>query len=162
MIMEELEDQIKIVLDTLRVSSRKISLIKDVSFQFVIDDFGVIISGINRADYKLVKEAVEGQFPGWRDIYFTTFDEVNQIKEDIIWELMKGGYMRWVRFTFPRQFNNLIAMEGFGKKIIKKRLEIYGDKPKYRFFVSDNEAALVDADSYILSIDPGFYDMMPE
>jgi len=162
MTVDELKTSIQIILRTLRVDYKETSLIKDVSFQFIVEEFGAIISGINRADYKIVKDTVELQFKDWRLSYFTTFDNVNEIKEAIVWELMKGGYMRWVRFNYPRQFNNLIAMEGFGRKIIDQRLKLYGDKPKYRFLIEDNEDAKKSADAYILSIDPGFYDSMPE
>jgi hypothetical protein len=162
MTMDELKVNIGIILKSLRVTCKEISLVKDISFQFVIEDFGMIISGINRADYSIVKEAVDFHFKDWRSVYFTTFDDVIEMKESIVWELMRAGYMRWIRFNFPRQFNNLIVMEGFGRKIIDQRLKIYGGRPKYKFLIEDNEDAKNSADSYVLSIDPGFYDTMPE
>ena len=98
---------------------------------------------------------------GWRFIYFTAHDSLLEKKEEIIWDLMRGGFIRYIRTRYPQQFKNLIIMENFGKKIIKQRLKVWGDTPKYRFLKQENEAALNEAFSYIISVDPSFFDYMP-
>lgn len=160
--MTELEDAIIIMLHALRLDYKVDRVIKGISVQFVIKQFGTIVCGLHRQDYKLVDDQVKQSYPDWRVIYITTFDNMLEKKEEVIWKLMEGGYMRWVRTTYPRPFNELVVMQEFGKKIIKRRLEIYKNKPRYNFLVEDNEDAINYPATTILSWDPGFYDYMPE
>jgi hypothetical protein len=81
--------------------------------------------------------------------------------DEIIWDLMRAGYMTWIRKNYPRQFKQLIVESNFGTKIIKKRLKIWDNEPRFRFLIEENEAALNQSAVYLLSIDPGFYDFMP-
>lgn len=162
MTMVELEDAIVIMMHALRVDYKVDRVIKGISFQFVVEQFGTIVCGLNRQDYKLVDNQIKQSYPGWRVVYITTFDNMLEKKEETIWKLMEGGYMRWVRLTYPRPYTELIVMQEFGKKIINKRLEIYKDKPRYRFLIEDNEDAKHYPATSILSWDPGFYDSMPE
>ena len=71
------------------------------------EDFGVVVSSINRIDYSSVKKVVNEKLPGYRDVYISTFDNLLKAKDDILWTLMQSGYMRLIRSNFPRQFNNL-------------------------------------------------------
>ena len=146
----------------LRLKYRKISVVRGVSFQLVIEDFGVIVCGINRSDYTEVSSMINIHFAGWRVVYITTKEAIYEKKEEIIWALMRSGYLTYIRAAYPRQFNNLITIEGFGNKIIRQRLAIWGDAPKYKWLVEENEAALRESDTYILSVNSGFYDYMPE
>lgn len=157
-----LETYLKELLTALRLKYKKAVVVKNISFQLLIEDFGVIISGIDRMEYIEVREAVNRHFPGWRDVYINTREVVYEKKEEILWELMRSGYMAYIRHNYPHQFNNLIVMEGFGNKIIRQRLDIWGNKPKYKWFVEEHKLALKESDTYILSMNPGFYDYMPE
>ena len=47
------------------------------------------------------------------------------------------------------------------RKIIKERLKVWDNAPKYRFLIDENEAALREATTYVLSVDPAFFDSMP-
>ena len=105
---------------------------------------------------------INAHFPGWRVVYVNTKEAVYERKEEVLWALMRSGYMSYIRNIYPRQFNNLIVTEGFGNKVIRQRLAIWGDKPKYKWLVEEDKAALKESDTYILSINPGFYDHMPE
>lgn len=163
MTLAELEIEIQIMLSALKVTARKHNLVKEVSVQFVIEEFGVIICGVNRADYSLVKDIVLKQFgPGWRVVYVSIQGSLHEKKDEIIWEMMRSGYMRYIRTKYPRQFKELITMQNFGKKIVEKRLKIWDGAPKYRFLIEENKAVLKEAVSYVLSIDPSFFDYMPE
>jgi len=150
------------MIHALRIKAKKISLIKGVSTQFVVEEFGTIICAIKRVEYTLVDAAVDDNFPGWRKVYITSSDDFNAKREELIWELMKSGYMRWIRFNYPQLFKNLIVMNNYGNKIIDQRLKIWNNQPKYKFMIEDNVEAKKVAATYILSADPGFFDFMPE
>jgi hypothetical protein len=70
--------------------------------------------------------------------------------------------MKWIRLTYPRQFNKVIGLTDLGHKIIRKRLELWENKPKYKFLIEDNKDALLNSTSYVMALDPGFFDYMPE
>lgn len=159
--MEELEAEIDIILHTLRVKIKRIQLVRNAGAQFICEDFGVIISAINRTDYSSIKRAVREKFPGYRDVYVSTFDNLIEAKEEILWTLMQSGYIKLIRMNFPRQFNKLIVSEDFGNKIINERLKRWGDAPKYRFFVEENKKAKELPATMVLSMEPSFFDYMP-
>ena len=162
MSLSELESDLSIMLSSFRVTFNRTQVMKDVSFQLVVDEFGVIICGIERADYTLIKDSVDRSFgDGWRVVYVAMQDPLYEKKEEILWELMRSGYIRYIRNKYPRQFRELIVMQNFGKKIIEKRLEVWGGDPKYKYLVDENKAALNEAATYIMSMDPSFYDYMP-
>jgi hypothetical protein len=161
--LKELEDYISIMLSQLRVTSKKLNLIRGISTQFVIEDFGLIICGINRIDYAQVNDTIIKNFPDWRIVYITTTDNVVEKKDEVLWNLMRCGYMKWLRYTFPRQVKSIInGPESLGQKIIKERLRIWANKPKYKFLVEDNKVALANGMLRELTTDPGFFDYMPE
>jgi hypothetical protein len=161
--LKELDSYISIMLNQLKVEFRCISLIRGVSLQFIIEHFGLIICCINRVDYVQANESITKNFPDWRVIYVTTNDDLAEKKNTILWELMRCGYMKWLRYNFPRQIKNVLnGTDSLGQKIIKERLRIWGDKPKYKFLVEDNKIALMNGVLRELTNDPSFFDYMPE
>lgn len=162
MLLTEIETDLDIILRTLRLDFNKRTIVGEASVLFIIEQFGTIVCGIDRADYLLVSKAIERQFgSGWRVVYVTTQDSLLEKKEELIWELMRGGYMNYIRSKYPVSFKQLITMQGFDRKVIKERLKVWGNAPKYRFLIEENEAALREATTYILSVDPAFFDSMP-
>jgi hypothetical protein len=158
-----LEDEVAIILNQLMVKFRKLNLLKDNSTQFVIDDFGLIVCCINRIDYSEVKSKVAEKFYGWRTVFITADEPLSKKKDEVLWNLMRGGYMKWLRVTYPRQVKNvLLGVENLGRKIIEKRLELWDGQPKYNYFIEDNKAALRNNLGRELTIDPSFFDFMPE
>lgn len=156
----DLELQIEVALKAMFVTYNKVK--SNVSVQFTVGDFGVVVCGIDRSDYALVDESVGGIYSGWRTVYITTQDNMAEKRLDIIWSLMAGGYMSYIRTKYKRQFTNLIVMQDFGKQIIDERLKRWDDKPKYKWLIAENKAIRRESGSYIISVEPGFYDMMPE
>jgi len=156
----ELEADIEIILRTLRVDFKKVYLVKDVSIQFVCEDFGVIVNAINRIDYSYINKVTIENFPNYRYIYISTFDNLLEAKEEIIWTLMQSGYMKFIRTNFEPQFKNLV-MNNFGNKIIDERLKRWGDQPKFKFFIEENKDKRQLPVNMILATDPSFFDMMP-
>lgn len=161
--LAELEQEVAIVLNQLRVKYRKINIVRGVSTQLVVDDFGLIVCCINRADYTQISGAVNEQFKDWVVVYITTNDNILEEKYQILWALMRCGYMKWLRYTFPRQVRNILnGTDDLGRKIIEERLRIWGDKPKYKWFVEDNRVAFQNGILRELTNDPSFFDYMPE
>lgn len=164
MTMQELEARLGAVLGAFRVEYRKESIIRDISVQFVVEQFGVIVCGINRTDYKLVDTAIGDQYDGWRVVYVTTYDNVDEKRDEILWALMRSGYISWLRHSVTdSQFKRLMFDGNIAHKIIDKRLELWGNSPKYRYFIEgDTFAKGQGRISEYLSKEPGFFDFMPE
>ena len=161
--LRELEDYISIMLSQLRVTFKKLNLIRGVSIQFIVEEFGLIICGIDRTCYTQVNEMIIKNFPDWRIVYITTNDNIAEKKDEVLWNLMRCGYMKWLRYTYPRQIKSIInGPESLGQKIIRERLRIWAGKPKYKFLVNDNKVALENGVIRELTNDPSFFDYMPE
>lgn len=160
MSLETLDGEITITLRTLRVPFKRINVVKQISTQFICEDFGVIVSSINRDDYTFVRDAVAAAYPNYRYVFIATNDNLVEAKDEVIWALMQGGFLRYVRINYSRQFNNLI-MEGFGQKIINERLRRWGDQPKYKFLIEENKKVLNLPTNMIITNDPAFFDYMP-
>jgi len=98
---------------------------------------------------------------GWRIVSVRPNNLFEEKKMEIFWELMRSGYAHYLRTEVPRTFKAMITQQGWDKKIIEKRLEIYGDNPKYNYWRDLNKWGLKQASSYLLSTDPGFFDFLP-
>lgn len=161
--LQELESHINITLRTLMLNSKKISILKNVAVAFLVDDFGTIICGINRADYSQIDYILEEKFKGWRRVYITVQDDVQKKKYDIIWELMRGGYMKWLRESYPRQLKNTLnGPDNLGNKILQERLRIWAGRSKYTYLIEDTKSVLKYGLMRELAHNPGFFDYMPE
>jgi hypothetical protein len=161
MFLSELEFDIEEMLYALKLPYKKMSIVKDISVQYLIEDFGLIVCGIDRKDYSQIDSAVQNVFEGWKLFHITTRDVVTSKKDDLIWELMRAGYLTWIRQEFPSQFKNLIVGQNFNLKIINERLKVWNGEPRFKFFIEMNLAARSQSAGYILSLEPGFFDYMP-
>ncbi len=163
MTIKELEAKLGAILSALRVEYKKVSLIKDISVQFVLDRFGMIVCAINRMDYKLIDTAVSDQYQGWEVVYITTQDNLDEKRKEVLWSLMRCGYITWLRYSLTdSQFRKLMFESNLAFEIINKRLEIWGDLPKYRYLVEcDTFAKSQGRISEYLSKEPGYFDHMP-
>jgi hypothetical protein len=162
--MHELEAELGAILGALRLTYRKISVMEGISTQFAVDAFGVIVCAINRLDYAIIDQALEKDYKGWRAVYVTTFDDINEKRYEIIWELMRSGYLTWLRQSVTdSQFRRLMFDGNLANKILEKRLSIWAEQPKYRYFIdSDTFAKGQGRISEFLSKEPGYFDYMPE
>ena len=161
--LTELEQEATIVLSQLRVKHRKINLVRGISTQLVVDDFGLIVCCINRVDYAQVSNTVLEQYKDWRVVYLTTNDNILEKKFEILWNLMRCGYMKWLRYTYPRQIKSILnGTDELGRRIIEERLRIWGTKPKFKWLAEDNRVAFHNGILRELTNDPSFFDYMPE
>lgn len=162
--MYELEAELGAILSALRLEYKKVSLIEGISVQYVMDTFGVIVCGINRADYVVVDQTLEKEYKDWHLVYVTTFDDINEKRYEIIWTLMRSGYLTWLRQSVnDSQFRRLMFDGNFANRILNKRLEVWGDKPKFRYLVTNDLFAKGQGRvSEYLAKEPGYFDYMPE
>ena len=148
MILIDLDLEIQSILNTLKVGWKQGTYIKDVSIQYIIKDFGVVVYGFALSFGTEVKQTVDSKYKGWRHIHISSEEDLISAKEKLIWNLMRGGYIRYIREYYSSQFKNIIV-EQLGE-------------PKFVFFIEENKQALTIPKSKILSYDPAFFDYMPE
>jgi len=160
-LLNELNENIEIMLRALKVPFEKHQPSKDTSVQFCCVEFGIVISTIDRSDYASTKNTVENYFPNYRHVFISFQDNITEFKENLIWKLMEGGYLKYIRLNFHRQFVELITMQEFGKKIIEERLRRWNNKPRFNFFIKENMLAKTMSATIILAIEPSFFDYMP-
>lgn len=159
--LDDLLADINITLSAFLIPYKKVSLGHNFPSVFVINELGVVVVGIDPSDYTYILNKLISQFKGYRYIFISTAETVFAKKDEILWELMRSGYIRYIRYKYTRQFNNLIQ-QGFGQKIITERLKIWGDQPKYRYLVEENKRCLHMSAPYLVTVDPAFFDFMPE
>lgn len=164
MSIKNLEVDITIMLTQFRVQFRSFNITgKDRSIQFSVEDFGLIVCCIDRYDYVQIKDLMLDRFKGWRLCFVTIGDNMLEKRYQILWDLMRCGYMKWLRYTYPRAIKNvLVGPDNLGQKIIEERLRIWADRPKYKYLIEDNKVALKNGVSRELTNDPSFFDYMPE
>lgn len=162
--IKDLEADVSIMLRSLMVDFRKFNIaVKDRSVQFSVEDFGLIICCIERLDYIQIKDLMLSKFKGWRFCFITVGDNMLTKKYEVIWELMRCGYMKWLRYNYPRQIKNILTgPENLGQRIIEERLRVWADRPKYKFLIEDNKVAMKNGIQRELTNDPSFFDYMPE
>jgi len=122
---------------------------------FEVLDFGV------KVVWSLTK--YEEMSNDWNVVIVYPYSELSIVREEIIWELAKGGFFHFLRTNFPNTFNKMLAGrsgEDWHRKIINKRLELYGTKKMYNYYRLMNKDKMNVPFAQILSIDPGFYDFI--
>jgi len=158
---DELCDDTRVMLQTLRLDFKEHYPTSKVEYQFIVDQFGLVVHVIDERFYQ-PPEPTLNPYEYWREVHIDRQSDLNEKREEVVWELMKSGYMTWLRSENSRAFKNLIINYDYSRKIINQRLKIWGDKPKYRYWVQINTEASYASASYILSVDPSFFDYMPE
>lgn len=156
------ESEIREILSALMVTYTEQKLKQHLPKAFVVDYFGVVLVGLDTDDFVQVKVQLEEQFKGYRHLFLTNNSNKTKIKDEIIWEFMRSGYMRHIRLKYPSQFKTLLLDYNYGRKIIQERLKVWADKPKYKYLIQANEEALDTPISYLLAVEPDFFDYMPE
>jgi hypothetical protein len=159
--LEELYTEIEILLSTFMLQYKKVTLSGNSSDIYVVHELGMILVGIDPLDYSYIMQKLLDKFPGYRYYILSCDDSLLDKKDEILWDLMRSGYIRYIRYKFQRQFNNMIQ-QGLGRKIITERLRIWGNTPKYKYLVEENRRCLDVAAPYLVAQDPAFFDFMPE
>jgi len=88
--------------------------------------------------------------------------DAKKTREVIVFALVKGGYFHYLRNNYKNTFHRILTFEGWDKSLVKERLRKYGNKPKYNYFKEMNTDAKQESSTFVLSVDPGFYDFLTE
>lgn len=150
-----------IVLGALKVPYSITSIIKNVTTQYVVENFGVVVNVMNGADYTAVSERTQEIYKDYRHVYVATSDNIDEKRYEIIWALMQSGYMKWIREVYGSSFPNLLETDGLGNRIIDERLKRWANKPMYSYLIKDNLSAKQANIRRLLTYDPSFFDYMP-
>lgn len=151
-----------ILLGALRVPYSISNLIKNVTTQYIVDDFGVVVSVLNSADYSMVSNRVDEVYKNFRQVYVATSDDIDEKRYEIIWALMQSGYMMWLRFSFGARFPNILETDGLADRIINERLRRWDNMPMYSYLIQYNMEAKQMNIRRLLAQDPSFFDYMPQ
>jgi hypothetical protein len=160
--INEITAETRIMLSTLHLSYKEAPLGGSLPNAFIIDMFGVAVVGIDVRDYTQVINKVDELYPTYRCCTITTLSNMITKKDEVVFDLMRSGYMRYIRVTYPNQFKNLMVEHGYGRKIINERLRVWDDRQQYKYLIEENKKALNQPASYLLSLEPDFFDFMPE
>jgi hypothetical protein len=162
MSIREKSYDVGIMLGALRVPFIIMNVIKSITTQYLIDDFGVVVSVINFNDFEIIDDKLNDVLKGYRKVYITDRDDVGNKRYEIIWALMESGYMRWLRLNYATIFPNILKEGGLSNLIIDERLRRWNNTPKYKYLIGENVEAKTANLNRLLSIDPGFFDYMPK
>jgi hypothetical protein len=128
------------------------------SFNIIVPDFGLV--------FKFNKAVTLPQYQGW-DVIDVDLEEleINDIKfgEDLMWLLISKGYMSYLRnggAATSQAFDFFISKQGWGLKIIEKRLELYNDEPRHAYNIKMNTQLRDMSISRILHHYPDFFDYL--
>jgi len=149
------------LLGALRLQYKITNIIKHITTQYIIKDFGVIVSVIITGDKSRVMTKLEDTYPGYKYIFITVGDNVDDHRYPVIWELMRSGYMMWLRTTYGSSFKLILESGNLANLIIDERLRIWDDQPMYKFLIDINLLAKKVGAIRSLSTNPAFFDYMP-
>jgi len=163
MSLQELVIDVGIMLKQLRLEFTEISLLRNITSQFVINDFGTIVCCLDKASYTQIDSKLIDEYSGWRKVFISPIDKLEEAKLEVLWALMRSGYMKWLRYTYPRQVKSILnGTDNLGNRIIAERLRIWNNEPRYKFLINDNMEVKRSGLIMEISRDPGFFDYMPE
>lgn len=159
--IDDLLTEIDIMLSTLWIKYKRVSLGRNFPDIFEVPEFGAIVLGIEPADYSFMLNKLSLDYKNYRYIFITTIDNLFHKKDEVVWDLARSGYIRYLRLTYTRQFNDLIH-QGFGRKIIQERLRVWKNDTKFKYLREENKKSLEIPSQALLAYDPAFFDYMPE
>jgi len=160
--LNDLLSDLKITINTLHIPCKVLPIGNNYAPFILIPDFGTLVICLDGTNYSILLDKAHELYPGYRLVFITPEDNYTEKKHELIWQLARSGYIRHIRSSYPNQFKVLLNTQDYGRKIITERLRIWGTAPKYKYLVEENKVALVQSSSYILSVDPSFFDYMPE
>jgi len=104
---------------------------------------------------------------GWK-VFFIDMDKTKTVpdyfREDVMWYLVEKGYFAYIQAVEVgnggRVFQSIIIDQGWGLKIINKRIELCGKLPENTFMRVRMEEYKNIPLSKIISYNPGFFDYL--
>lgn len=104
------------------------------------------------------RKILDGWHVGWVHPDYT----VTEAREKIVWALVRGGYFHYLRNNYKNTFAKLLSSQGWDRLLINYRLKQFKNDPKFNYLRDINSTALTTASSYVIAMDPGFFDWIIE
>jgi len=124
------------------------------SVVYTIPKFGTKIVYLDGQEFS--KRDLEGWYVGYVHPDF----DIIEAKQKVVWALVRGGYFHYLHHNYKNTFNKVLSAEGWDKALMVYRDRIYKELPKYSYYRELNDLAMKQPSSYVLSIDPAFFDFM--
>lgn len=150
-----------VLLGAFRLHYKITNIIKHITTQYIINDFGIIVSVVITGDKSRVATKLEETYPGYKYIFITVGDNIDDHRHPVLWELMRSGYLTWLRTTYRSSFKSILESGNLANLIIDERLRCWDDKPMYKFLIADNKTVKKTGAIRALSENPAFFDYMP-
>jgi len=158
----DLEPDIEVMLNAFRLSYQPFFFTKHLPKCYLIQEFGIIVLGLGQAQKPEMEDKLKNKFPKHIHFYIYPSDKFSTKRYWLLWELMRGGYMIYLRTNYASYITKILQQDNLARRIIEERLRIWGESPKYHYLVNLNKEALAYNPAAVLSREPGFYDYMPE
>jgi len=150
-----------VLLGAFRLHYKITNVIKHITTQYIINDFGVIVSVTSTSDESRVATKLEEMYPGYKLLFIMIGDNVDDHRYPVLWELMHSGYLKWLRTNYSSSFRSILESGNLANLIIDERLKRWDNKPMYKFLIDANMFAKKIGTVRTLSEDPAFFDYMP-
>jgi hypothetical protein len=121
---------------------------------YTVPTFGTKVIYLNGQEFS------KKELDGWNVGYVHPDFDIIEAKQKVVWALVRGGYFHYLHHNFKNTFNKILNDQGWDKALMVYRDTIYKDIPKYAYYRELNDFARKQPSSYILSIDPAFFDFM--
>ncbi len=142
-------------------------LLSQYNVQFDMQAVGnSVIYEVSRFGVKIIyldgQEFDKKTLDGWHIAWIHPDYSIKKARDKIVWALVKGGYFHYLRHNYKNTFHRTLTFEGWDRLLIDERLRRYKELPKYNYMREINNDAKRESPTFVLSIDPGFYDFIVE
>lgn len=127
-------------------------------FHVTVDDFGIV--------FRFRPGQPMAAYAGW-DIIDVDLEEYERnplaFGKNLMWLLIAKGYMAYLRGpdgANARIFRKLLIDEGWARRILDKRLELYKSEPRHKFMIELNKQMIKKPVHFVLTYYPNFFDYL--
>lgn len=128
------------------------------TFHITVDDFGMV--------FRFNQRQPMTAYAGWDiiDVDMKNYAaKERELGQEVMWYLIAKGYMAYLRGPEngnSQLFRHFLITEGWGQRIIDKRLELYNNEPKHRFMIEQTKRLQKMPIHYIVMHYPSFFDYL--
>ena len=152
--VEEVVQMLFVLVSQFNISYKQQNIGKSAIFE--IQKFGVKIVYLDGQEFD--KRVLDGWYVAWIHPDY----DLKEAREKIVWALVRGGYFHYLRTAYKKTFGSMISSQGWDRLLIEYRMKLFKNEPKYAYQREINEDAIKMSPSYLMSLDPGFFDWLVE
>ena len=145
------------LLKSLRIRYKELN-VEDKNYHLVVEDFGIVVR------FNLAQPM--SSYGGWDLLDFSPEayeDNSMEFVENFMWLLIAKGYLAYLRngeSGDSRMFKQILIDNGWADKIMRKRLELYGNEPRHNFMIEFNKRMMELPINYVVMHYPSFFDYL--